>query len=392
MTVAHLISFLQARGHQVFLRTLDTGAHADAEHRAWISQNTANAQLYRHGKSKQLLGALKGLLRGLPLQVGLFTSRALRRGVDELVHADAVDLIYVYYFRSAECVSARALKRSPNILAMQLSQSLNTRRIRENAPNWWLRLLYEVESRLVSAYETKVWTRFDRTALIGQADLSALNDEADARGRRRIDNVFFSPHGTDVSRYSPSSDEATTPGLVVFSGVMRTPTNVQAVQWFVKNVWPHVILALPHAQFRIVGREPSAEVTALASEAGHIEVTGTVADPAAHISAAQVCVNPMQAGGGMQNKLIEYLSSGKAIVGTSVANEGIHAPASAMVVADDPVEFADEVVRLLADPGRRKQLGAHARAFVEERWSWESHFFDLEQQFYNVRDRGQAQD
>jgi hypothetical protein len=64
----------------------------------------------------------------------------------------------------------------------------------------------------------------------------------------------------------------------------------------------------------------------LAEEDAAITITGEVPEPAQYIAHATVCVNPMQAGADMQNKLIEYLALGKAVVATPIANEGVGAP------------------------------------------------------------------
>ena len=176
------------------------------------------------------------------------------------------------------------------------------------------------------------------------------------------------------------------PGRLVFSGVMRTPTNIQAVQWFARNVWPVVKAKVSHATWHIVGRDPSPDVRALETLDG-VHVTGSVDDPAEHIALAEVCVNPMQAGGGMQNKLIEFLASARATVATSVANEGIRAVAGEhLLIADSPEDFAKAVVDLLESGHERERLASAGRDFVHANWTWEAHWLKLEQDFYDALD------
>ncbi len=102
---------------------------------------------------------------------------------------------------------------------------------------------------------------------------------------------------------------------------------------------------------------------------------------------AAVCVDPVQAGAGMQNKLLEYLAMGKAVVATTVANEGIGAtPGEHLVIADSPGDIADGIVKLCEDAGRRAAFGEAARGFIETRWTWEAQFLDLEQSIYAALD------
>ena len=392
MTVAHLLSFLKARGHAVDLYCINTGASASGEDLAWLREACREVHLYKFGKVSSIARAIAGTLKKQPLQVGLFSHPKQRRDVRSRIGAGDYDIVYTYYFRSAEIArdSGRPAGELPTaddnrpatFLALQLSQTLNSRRIAKNAPNLGLRLFYEIESRLVAAYESRIWRNFTHSVVIGTRDVEEISKTCRALGVAPIDNYVFGAHGTDVSRFAPRTDIAERPHHIVFSGVMRTPTNVHAVQWFAQNVWPHVRAALPDATWTIVGREPSAEVRELDKLPG-VTVAGTVPDPAIYMAEAAVCINPMQAGGGMQNKLIEYLAMGKAIVATPVANEGIGAtPSEHLLVAETAGDFAAAVIALLSDTERRCALGAAGRTFVLENWTWESHWLRLEENFY----------
>ncbi len=392
MTVAHLLAFLKARGHIVDLFCIKTGAASTAEDEEWLRQTCRTVHFYKHDWRAYLRAPLLALFRALPLQVGYFSHPQQRKEIHNEVKAGKYDIVYTYYLRSAEVV--RGVGRSPNsshdgktpatFLALQLSQALNARRIAENAPNLWFKWLYQVECRLVARYEATIWQHFTRTFLIGKADVEEIQKNCIRRNKPLINNFVFCAHGTDVNRFAPRNDIPVRLHHLVFSGVMRTPTNVQAVQWFAFNVWPRVRAAVPDATWSIVGREPAPEVKRLAKLVG-VEVTGTVNDPSACIAEAEVCINPMQAGGGMQNKLIEYLASAKPTVATSLANEGLGATSGKhLLIADQPDHFANAIVELFKDPARGKKLGAAGREFVLSHWTWEAHFLKLEEAFYDA--------
>jgi glycosyltransferase involved in cell wall biosynthesis len=165
---------------------------------------------------------------------------------------------------------------------------------------------------------------------------------------------------------------------------MRTNTNVHAITWFAREIWPRIKQAEPSARLYVVGRQPAPEVVKLGELAG-LTVTGEVASPADYIRKATVCINPIQVGAGMQNKLLEFLAMGKATVATTLANEGIGAtPGRDLVIADTPEAFAEATLRLLRDPDRRLALGRSAREYVERQWSWEAQFTLLEEEFYRA--------
>jgi len=381
MTVAHLISFLKARGHAVDLYALDTGEEITGAQKDWLETHCRRVTLFPHGLGHSLLGMVSGLVRGFPLQVGWFLNAAQKRAIEEgMVRAD---IGYAYYIRSAETLR-RGFAGKPTYLAMQLSQSLNTRRMVEHYRNLKEKLLYSVESRLVRGYEARVWPDFTRTVLIGPQDVAEMAQICREKGLPEIDNVFYGPHGTDISRFKPRGDVAVTPRSLVFNGVLRTYTNVHAITWFVANVWPLVRAKAPDATLTVVGRDPRPEVVAL-GELDGVTVTGEVKEPADYIARAAVCIDPVQAGAGMQNKLVEFMAVAKPIVATTVANEGINAsPGEHLVLADDPHDMAVEILDLFDKPERAAKIGAAARKFVQESWTWEAHFLRLEADMMEV--------
>ncbi|MBI5340280.1 MAG: glycosyltransferase [Mycolicibacterium rufum] len=393
ITVAHLLEFLSARGHSIDLFCFDGDAQGNDDNALtdndlnWLRDRCSKVVHVKRSRPAAVVGALAAMMRGKPLQVGWLTSRKLAKALSESLESEHYDLLYAYYFRSAETV-VKAINMShapggstPTVLAMQLSQTLNTKRIRDNATNVVTRLVFGVESRLVSRYEARVWKRFSRVALIGPADVEAIVSECRGQGLEPIDNWFFSPHGTDIRKFRPKEGITPIPRSVLFAGTLFYPPNIQAAVWLVKSIWPVVRSRVPDATLRIVGRDPSPEVLALSSEAEGVQVIANVPDISQYMAEAEVCVNPVRAAGGMQNKLIEYLASGRPVVATNVANEGIAAPGDALKVAESAEDFANAVVELLTNRSAAEDMGRAAREFAWREWSWEAHFLKLESNF-----------
>jgi len=387
LTVAHLLEFLHARGHAVDLFTLDAGQKLAPAHRAWLESRCRRLEILPHASWRAACSALAGLPFRRPLQIGWFRNPRQLGMVQEALGREPYDIAYAYYIRSAEAL--RTVRGRPGgpatFLAMQLSQYLNTRRLAETTGSFVQRLVFGLESRLVRAYEAGVWRDFDRVVLIGPKDLAAVADACHTEGVAEIDpaagNVVWGPHGVDTERMAPRPEVAVLPDSVVMTGAMRYPPNAQAALWLAGEVWPRIRAARPGATLAIVGRHPPPEVTALNGRNG-IAVTGTVPDPADWTARAAVCVAPIRAAAGLQNKLLEYMAMGRPVVATTAANEGIGAvPGRDLVIADSAEAFALAVTGLLAEPARAEALGASGRAFVTASWTWEAHFYNLEAAF-----------
>src|SRR6266550_675403 len=398
VTVAHLISFLAARGHALDLFTLDTGEKPTPEQRAWLDQRCRQLLVFRQSTARSILELIRAVAAGKPMQVGWFTNRAHIYAVRQAISFRQYDVAYAYYIRSAEALRAVCtaeaepdVGRPPTILGMQLSQSLNTRRIAQNSGRLRDRIIYAVEQGLVRRYEANIWHDFFRTVLISERDAEEIRLACRERSAPEISNYILSPHGVDTSRFRPRPDIEPDPATLVFSGVLATNTNIHAIIWFAKNCWPRIRAEIPGVRLLIVGRRPAREVVRLAALDRAITVTGEVPDPAEYIARATVCINPVQIGAGMQNKLIEYMACGKAVVTTPVANEGINAIAGTHLLEADGAEaFAGAVLTLLRNPEMRAALGKNAREFVQNYWTWEKLFFALESEMLaiaRVRDR-----
>jgi len=394
LTVSHLISFLAARGHAVDLYTLDVQGEMTPAQTDWLSASCRTVRIYAHPLWLRAVAALTGLARLLPVQVGMFQNGRLGRDLRAACASGDYDVVYSYYIRSAPAVPWRSfVGRSDGVpvqapalvgfLAMQLSQTLNSRRIYENEHSLPKKLFYWLETKLCARYEARIWRRFTRAVLIGPADVEAVKSVGRSQGQPEISNWIYGAHGTDTDKFEPARPEDVVADRVVFSGSMLYQPNIQAVLWFQEHCWPAIRRAVPTATLVIQGRDPTPEIQALDGANG-VTVTGTVPDVGVMIRSATVCINPMLAAGGMQNKLIEYMACAKAVVATTIANEGIMAPADTLRVADDAGGFAQAVIDLLKTPHETLALGRAARAYVVENWTWEAHFLKLEAAFQDA--------
>ncbi len=85
-------------------------------------------------------------------------------------------------------------------------------------------------------------------------------------------------NGVDAQQFADASaGDSRKRYRVVFVGAMDYHANIDGALWFTREVWPQLVNRLPEAVLTIVGRNPSAEIRALANSE-RVEVTGTVPD------------------------------------------------------------------------------------------------------------------
>lgn len=157
-----------------------------------------------------------------------------------------------------------------------------------------------------------------------------------------------------------------------FIGGFGHPPNVDAVQWFAREVWPIVREALPDVEFHILGAEAPPSVVALGAVPG-IRVVGFVQNLDPLLGMFRLGVAPLRYGAGIKGKVATTMGAGVPCVCTEIAAEGMgiehgmHA-----LVADEPQKFAEEIVSLYNDAEEWERLSRQGQTLVRKCFSEEA--------------------
>ncbi len=186
----------------------------------------------------------------------------------------------------------------------------------------------------------------------------------------RNDRVRVMANGVDLEFFSPSGHEPAEPPSLVFTGQMDYSPNVQAVCWFVQNVWPQLRQEHPDLRFVIVGREPTAAVRQLAACDG-VVVTGRVDDVRPYVHRAVAVIAPLQIAPGISNKVLEAMAMCKCIIASPAALTGLDIEIGRdLLLADTPPQWLAALSQVLAAAQLRQAFGLAARARAEALYRW----------------------
>ncbi|WP_411817674.1 TIGR03087 family PEP-CTERM/XrtA system glycosyltransferase [Hyphococcus sp. DH-69] len=234
--------------------------------------------------------------------------------------------------------------------------------------------LYRREGKTLAAAENKIANWADHSFAVS-------NDEADIFNNRAAVNrkVDWYTNGVDLEYFDLSKFSADEEKRceIAFVGAMDYQANIEGILGFVDAVWPKIRAENSGARFNIIGSNPTKVITALNHHDG-ITVTGRVPDIRPWLASASVMIAPLRVARGIQNKVLEAMAAGKAIVASPEAMTGINANANAAKIAHSPQEMADAINFLLDDDTKKNEMGAAARSFVEAHFSWDSAFNRLE--------------
>ncbi|MEP6963368.1 MAG: glycosyltransferase, partial [Acidobacteriota bacterium] len=208
-------------------------------------------------------------------------------------------------------------------------------------------------------YELKLLPKMDRVQVCTEDNaayllsfLPQLKGRMDAWYRAGIDTAEYN--------FQPNSRE---PFTMLFLGSFRHAPNVEALQWFLKEVFPLIRAAESRARLVIVGSDPPPRHSLREAEA--IEMIGFVEDVREPLGRYAVFVCPILAGSGVRVKLLEAFAAGMPVVSTRVGAEGLaDRDGEICALADEPAVFAEHVVRLLQNTEEAEALARRARADV----------------------------
>ncbi|MFC0283889.1 glycosyltransferase [Camelimonas abortus] len=204
----------------------------------------------------------------------------------------------------------------------------------------------------------------DHVALVSPAEAPYVSAHV---GADRI-SVFPALYG-DVAQDPPPFGARAD---IFFLGGYAHAPNVDAVRWFVDEVWPRVRAALPEATFHILGAEAPESVRALGERPG-VKFVGYVEDLAPALAGFRVAVAPLLYGAGIKGKVAMAMGAGVATVCTAIAAEGMDIrPGEDALVADYPGAFAEAVIQAYRDPELWRRLSASGRALVARKFGAEA--------------------
>jgi glycosyltransferase involved in cell wall biosynthesis len=285
----------------------------------------------------------------------------VRRRLAREIHRRRPDVIYLDHLDSL--VYADEAPGIPIVIDLHNVYSRLAGRAAAEATGILRRSFLRREAALLARMER-------RAAEVAHTVLSVSHEEAryfTSLGARTV----LVPNGVDCAAYEPPAKPAKAAApTILFVGSLAWPPNASAAAFLATEVLPEVRRQIPDARLSIVGKDPSAEVRALAVLDDHVSVAASVPDVLPFFHQSHVLAVPLQAGGGTRLKILEAFAAGLPVVSTPIGCEGLGTHHGEQLLVADRAGFAAAIVRLLRNAEEARQLADRARPFVRERYDW----------------------
>ncbi len=360
----HVLEFLAARG-DVSLAFLSDRPVA-SESMAVLGRLCGRVAAVPLGRRSRWISAARSLAVGRTATEGLFRSRKLRKILRSWAEDTRFDLVVVFCSSMVQYLDVPGLAGVPAIVDLV---DVDSQKWFEYARHSWgpMRRIFQIEGRRLRRLEASLPDHVEAVTVVSPQEARLF------RSFRPSGRVHVIRNGVDLDYFQPNGASGTSASdKCVFVGALNYRANLDGVIWFCREIWPQVHTRHPQAAIRLVGSNPAPAARRLARLPG-VHLVGEVPDVRPYLSEAALAVVPLRVARGLQNKVLEAMATGKPVVATPQALEGIGAtPGVHVCQAATTDEWVQTISTLLCDPGLRSRLGHAARDFVQRQFQWKT--------------------
>jgi len=364
----HFVTEL-ARRHKVYVVALGEPGGGKIEGAEEIERLAADIRVVPHSKLLAYAQSLVALPTPYPMCAAFCWSRAMSEAVNEALMGVRFDVAHIEHIRAAHFAPPKG--RVPVVFdAVDCLTGLFAQMARSGS-NPISRLVMAEETFKLRRYEPSILRRFERvivTSETEQESFKALESSLDP---------IVVPNGVDTDYFAPLGGKKHPHG-VAFSGKMSYHPNTRAAVWFAQEVFPALRAKHPDATFAIIGSDPPPEIARLERIPG-VTVTGYVPDIRPHLDSCAVAVAPMTVAVGIQNKVLEAMAMGMAVVATPAAARPFGPNCAGLIESATSGDMIEAISSLFNDPVRTRSTGEDARRTVLTKFSWTSSVGRLEE-------------
>ena len=213
--------------------------------------------------------------------------------------------------------------------------------------------------------EYELFEKADVGHVVGSFEQQKMQEAFPDKPIRNIPLYIYEDIPKDINK-----DFAKRQDLLYVGGFNHVP-NVDAVLWFAKEVFPHVLQKHPEIKWHVVGSKAPQDVLDLASD--NIIIEGFLPDDALEklYRECRMAVVPLRYGAGVKGKVVESAYYQIPLVTTPIGAEGLSLEEHFMIVEENADQMAQEICRLYEDFDELKKMSDNGVQFIQNHFTLE---------------------
>jgi len=312
--------------------------------------------------------SLSGFLSNQALSLPFYKNAQMQKWVDQTIKDNKIEKIFIFSSAMAQYVAKHQdIETVIDFVDVDSDKWLQYSEKKSWPMNW----VYKREAQKLLKFDSRVAKSAKVSLFVSEEESKLFKKLVEIESNK----ISYVNNGVDINYFNVDenyqmpypSDE----NIIVFTGAMDYWANVDAVTWFVNEVFPLIKKHNNKAQFYIVGSKPTKQVMLLANHQD-VFVTGRVEDIRPYLFFSNVVIAPLLIARGIQNKVLEAMAMGKPVVVTPQAIEGIKIIDEDVYTLDNAIDFSRQVIELLGADQAASLFVEKNRQFVEQNFSWDA--------------------
>ncbi len=347
-----------SKSHEIHLISLSEKSISEKNILA-LNKYCKSITIYKMIFFKRIFNLFKTLFNNKPFQVNYFYHYSIQKKLNNKIAEINPNYIFCQLVRTAMYVKNNHTNAKVLDYMDSLSKGME-RRIKIS--NIFMKPFVIMEFQRLKRFENLAFEFFNKHIIISENDRKEIahnkKDEIEIIGNG-IDTNYFQKIDTEI-KYD-----------IVFIGNLSYLPNIEAANFIAKEVLPKLLEKLPKIKILIAGSNPSKRVVKLANN--NIEVQGWVEDIRKTYSSGKIFFAPMTIGSGLQNKLLEAMSSSIPCITSELSNKSLKAIEKKNILIGRSVnEYVNHIISLLNDEKIRKKIGESGRKYVIKNYNWKT--------------------
>lgn len=309
------------------------------------------------------LWALWGVRRGLPLQVGFYSSPFNKKWVHDYLAKHTISTVF------SSCARVGGTWFSHPTVKVYLD-------LVDDVPAMYRTALPTLSMGLFRWFYTLEHRRLAHW---------------DAQLRQRAQwSYYVFPHSAPKTKCIPNGVQRVLPPPVSAKS-MRATENPMGTYYFLGpiaygpnkvavNYWHRKVMPMLPAS--ICGKFIGEGMATLPNKSPKAHYFGWVEDLTDLLKECQVCIAPMQSGGGQLNKVIEAMASGRLVVGSKAAMQNLMGltPGITHIECTTPTEYVRALQWAAEHPAEAEVIAQKGAEAIQKKYTWEA----MDQEVWNI--------
>lgn len=152
---------------------------------------------------------------------------------------------------------------------------------------------------------------------------------------------------------------------IMFIGGFLHDPNIDAIRYFIKEIWPTIKEKIPDVKLFIIGSNPTEEVKKLSTK--DVIVTGFVKDLQPYYDKCKIMIAPLRYGAGIKGKITQSLTKGLPLITTPIGAEGMDLEdGKHCMISENSKGFAEKAIQVYNDDKLWSKLSENGMQIAQD--------------------------